>query len=630
MVRLPLLINKQRIKTLEELRENFNLTELIERYRGGQLRAWLNCWDFDSELEQLEALSSDLPEPELLTALCHIFGVEGDAKAQALTAFREEQEKREEQQQEAERQQKLREQEEQRKAEQTKPLTLDEIEFDWQEAEGPKVDFLTSGTDRFVAIQDVDWKQDKLFFYSYDGLHWEKTNFSYKYKEFSIDDFYCCNGNFIFRTGGVVAYYSSDSIHWNKVEVDEDKCIDRIIWTGDHYIVLMSKHEGVKYSEDWGFFSKTKNVNCVKTEIYAAEKLAGPWYKEKLTKSIREGEYFSDIVFFNNQFIANGCIDSSYAECKELKRNTQLRWHGKSISEMERFVKKESAYFDSRLWSCRKVCFSYNEQGKTNSRVTYDGNHWNEDFPYHATGFVDADRFIVARLFELGRYSCDTKDIGFHLSLDGISWRKLNAPLQNGKIAYLDGKLLIVDGNKLAVGTLKVAHKSNTPSCSTHSSNTSTEDRDLHYNVELSAEEAKSGTIKEVTVTRTEICSLCSGSGRESGSGEKNCTNCNGCGLVQGSKSIKVRIPADVKSGAKLRIRGQGNAGRGEAQPGDLYVHITVREEPSVSPSQTNNTDHTTPLKEIADAMNPLKNPAVLIFPAAGVTKAVSNILKNK
>ena len=43
MVRLPLLINKQRIKTLEELRENFNLMELIERYRGGQLRAWLNC-----------------------------------------------------------------------------------------------------------------------------------------------------------------------------------------------------------------------------------------------------------------------------------------------------------------------------------------------------------------------------------------------------------------------------------------------------------------------------------------------------------------------------------------------------------------------------------------------------------
>ena len=130
MARLPLIINDQRLKTLEGLRENFNLTELLARFRGGQLRAWLNCWDFSSELEQVEALSPDLPEQELLEALCRIFGVEGDAKDQALTAFGEEQEKQEEQQREVERQRKLREQEEQRKAEQTRPLTLDEIEFD--------------------------------------------------------------------------------------------------------------------------------------------------------------------------------------------------------------------------------------------------------------------------------------------------------------------------------------------------------------------------------------------------------------------------------------------------------------------------------------------------------------------
>ena len=221
---------------------------------------------------------------------------------------------------------------------------------------------------------------------------------------------------------------------------------------------------------------------------------------------------------------------------------------------------------------------------KSNTYITDDGINW-MPLKYSIQKLLDTNHFLVALLIK--RESPEVKGIGFHVSLDGINWRKLNAPLQNGKIAYLDGKLLIADGNKLAVGTLKIAHKSNTPSCSTHSCNTSTEDRDLHYNVELSAEEAKSGTIKEVTVTRSEICSLCSGSGRESGSGEKNCTNCNGCGLVQGSKSIKVRIPADVKSGAKLRVQGQGNAGRGEAQPGDLYVHITVKKEPSIPPSQT-------------------------------------------
>ena len=149
MVRLPLLINKQRIKTLEELRENFNLTELIERHKGGQLRAWLNCWDFSSELEQVEALSPDLPEQELLEALCRIFGVEGEAKEQTLTAFREEQEKREE---EAKRRKEQQEAEERAKTSIAKPLTLDEIEFDWQEAEGPKIDLLTSGADRFVGF----------------------------------------------------------------------------------------------------------------------------------------------------------------------------------------------------------------------------------------------------------------------------------------------------------------------------------------------------------------------------------------------------------------------------------------------------------------------------------------------
>ena len=107
MVRLPLLINKQRIKTLEELRENFNLTELIERHKGGQLRAWLNCWDFSSELEQVEAISPDLPELELAEALCRLFSVEGNSKEQALTAFREiltsrEQERQREEQRKAE------------------------------------------------------------------------------------------------------------------------------------------------------------------------------------------------------------------------------------------------------------------------------------------------------------------------------------------------------------------------------------------------------------------------------------------------------------------------------------------------------------------------------------------------
>ena len=609
MVRLPLLINKQRIKTLEELRENFNLTELIERYKGGQLRAWLNCWDFSSELEQVEALSPDSPEQELLETLCHIFRVEGDAKEQALAAFRKEREKLEEQQREVERLRKLHEQEEQRKAEQTEPLTLDEIEFDWQEAEGPKIDLLTSGADRFVAIAD------KRGYYSYNGIQWERANLKW---ETNYDcHLYCCNGNFILDCGNTPYVYSNFT-RWNEIEIGDDKIhINKIIWTGDHYIALGSEEYQSSY-ETGTFFKKTETYWVSNPVIYTSDELTGPWHRE----TVKLDETLSNGVWFNNRLIAS---HDGYYET--------IIYSGSTLTDLTRH-KEEGSGCGSHIWIGMGKCFRGHFTGESTedcALVTDDGIHW-KTLKYGITQIADANRFIIAHLFkpQTRAYAHDGADIGFHLSLDGINWRKLNAPLQKGKIAYLDGKLLIADGNKLAVGTLKIAHKDNTSSCSTHSSNTSTEDRDLHYNVELNAEEAKTGTIKEVTVTRSETCSLCSGSGRESGAGERSCTNCNGCGLVQGSKSIKVRIPADVKSGAKLRVQGQGNAGRGEAQPGDLYVHITVREESSIPPSQTNSVDHTTSLKEIADAMNPLKNPSVLISPTAGVAKAVSNILKNK
>lgn len=634
MARLPLIINEQRLKTLEGLRENFNLTELLERFRGGQLRAWLNCWDFDSELEQLEALSPDLPEQELLEALCHIFGVEGVAKEQALAAFKEEQEKRYE---EAKRRKEQQEAEERAKTSIAKPLTLDEIEFDWQEAEGPKVDLLTSGTDRFVAIQNGNCNYDKLFFYSCDGLHWEKV---FKWKGDFICDFYCCNNSFIFPHDnyGNKFHYSSDSIHWKTVEIDDVFHIVKIIWTNGLYVALCNQFEEFHYKEKFLFMDTDATSFWDRPVIYSAPDLSGPWHKEKIDEYY-SGDVLTDVTFFKENLIFTGHKDLGWNLYKNTKKE-QFYYKGPKVSELKAslFDKAVTTHHPSKIWSGRSKCFRCAWEGDRSFDLAYiskDGSQWTK-IKYGITDFVDVGSCLVARLLLPDSNSTDFgwgyhgKDIGFHISLDGIKWRKLNAPLQKGKIAYLDGKLLIADGNKIAVGTLKIAHKDNTSSCSTHSSNASIGNRDLHYNVELSAEEAKSGTIKEVTFTRSETCSLCSGSGRESGAGERNCTNCNGCGLVQGSKSIKVRIPADVKSGAKLRVQGQGNAGRGEAQPGDLYVHITVREELSIPPSQANCVDHTTSLKEIADAMNPLKNPTVLISPTAGVAKAVSNILKNK
>jgi len=41
-------------------------------------------------------------------------------------------------------------------------------------------------------------------------------------------------------------------------------------------------------------------------------------------------------------------------------------------------------------------------------------------------------------------------------------------------------------------------------------------------------------------------------------------------------KSLNVKIPAGVSDGERIRLKGQGAPGRGEAAPGDLYLHIRL------------------------------------------------------
>ena len=616
MARLPLIINDQRLKTLEGLRENFNLTELLERFRGGQLRAWLYNWDYDSELEQVEALSPDLPELELLEALCRIFGVEGDAKEQALAAFTEEQEKREE---EAKRRKEQQEAEERAKTSIAKPLTLDEIEFDWQENITPdnrEVLDIVAGEDRFVSISD-----QYNTFYSYDGISWEHSNI--RFEGFSGPTFrgFTFTGEYYIAFEYTSYRYSKDAINWsdNIIIDDELSFIKKILWTGNQYVALGVKFQDYSYSEKSFFRTKTKYSNYPKPVIYVSNSIVGPWHKETIG-DYRRGDELRDIVVLNGSYLLGGGRSAGFVQDMGGPYETVL-YSGDSFANLKRNVVLEQDFGWSldRFYRYMNGCFWCQLDG---SSGYFDGKHWNKgSLPDSSLRtMLVTDLFIVTWCAN-----------SIQVSVDGKHWKKVIS-LPSGlyqHLAWLRGKLLIVNDHKIVIGTLKIAHKDNTSSCSTQSGNTSTEDRDLHYNVELNAEEAKTGTIKEVTVTRSETCSLCSGSGRESGTGERSCTNCNGCGLVQGSKSIKVRIPADVKSGAKLRVRGQGNAGRGEAQPGDLYVHITVREESSIPPSQTNSVDHTAPLKEIADAMNPLKNPSVLISPTDSIAKLVATRLKS-
>lgn len=140
---------------------------------------------------------------------------------------------------------------------------------------------------------------------------------------------------------------------------------------------------------------------------------------------------------------------------------------------------------------------------------------------------------------------------------------------------------------------------------------------DLRYNLTISFEEAALGCEKEITVVRTEACSVCHGLGCKPGTSPGRCPTCDGAGQVRrvqrsvfgrfvntaicsqchGSgqvisdpcpqcrgigtqkqkRNIQVRIPAGIDDGFQIRLSGEGDAGGRGGSRGDLYVALSVK-----------------------------------------------------
>jgi molecular chaperone DnaJ len=140
--------------------------------------------------------------------------------------------------------------------------------------------------------------------------------------------------------------------------------------------------------------------------------------------------------------------------------------------------------------------------------------------------------------------------------------------------------------------------------------------RDLAVEIELGLEEAAAGVEKEIKLARDEACPVCKGSKRKPGTSAETCPSCGGAGQVrfqQGfftmartcprcrgagefntspcescggrghvreKRSLKVRVPAGVADGSRLRLIGEGEAGDEGMPAGDLYVVTRVRRHP--------------------------------------------------
>lgn len=97
---------------------------------------------------------------------------------------------------------------------------------------------------------------------------------------------------------------------------------------------------------------------------------------------------------------------------------------------------------------------------------------------------------------------------------------------------------------------------------------------DLEYQIELTLEEAYSGTMRNISLQSQVPCMACRGTGRIQ---NLSCSVCRGAGSVSQTKRLEVKIPAGVEDGSRVRIAGKGEPGTGGGTAGDLYLLVSIQ-----------------------------------------------------
>lgn len=98
---------------------------------------------------------------------------------------------------------------------------------------------------------------------------------------------------------------------------------------------------------------------------------------------------------------------------------------------------------------------------------------------------------------------------------------------------------------------------------------------DVVSEVSIALQEAVNGCERTINVLHTASCKHCMGKKFINGS---KCPICGGSGEQNIHKKINVKIPANVKSGSKIRIAEEGNKGSNGGRDGDLYLIIKIED----------------------------------------------------
>ncbi len=136
---------------------------------------------------------------------------------------------------------------------------------------------------------------------------------------------------------------------------------------------------------------------------------------------------------------------------------------------------------------------------------------------------------------------------------------------------------------------------------------------DIRYDLEITLEEAFSGTTKDIQFKRQGECESCHGSGAKAGTKKTTChachgqgkirmqqgffmmervcvqcqgtgqiikdpcPDCRGAGRLNETATVTLTIPKGIEDGIQIRVSGQGNAGMQGGKAGDLYAFLYIK-----------------------------------------------------